>query len=107
MKLPVEIEPTKGQITIGNLYENKESLVGKKVLVKGKVAKFSAEIMGKNWIHIQDGTESNGKYDLTVTTALTAAVGDIVILKGKIALNKDFGFSYFYEVLMEDAKIIK
>ncbi|MEI6696475.1 MAG: hypothetical protein WCO13_10435 [Bacteroidota bacterium] len=106
-KIEVKIDAVAGGITIADLFAKKADYSGKTIKVKGKVTKFSPEIMGKNWIHIQDGTESNGKYDLTVTTALTAAVGDIVILEGKIALNKDFGFSYFYEVLMEDAKIIK
>ena len=62
--------------------------------------------MGKNWIHIQDGTEFDGKFDLTITGNFSAKVGDIIILEGKIALNKDLGYNYFYEVIMEDAKIV-
>jgi hypothetical protein len=34
-------------------------------------------------------------------------VGDIVTLEGKIVLDQDFGYGYKYELLMEDAKIIK
>jgi len=106
-KIEVKIDPVAGGITIADLYAKKTNFSGKTIKVKGKVTKFSPEIMGKNWIHIQDGTESNGKFDLTITTALTVKVGDIVSFEGKIALDKDLGYSYFYEVLMEDAKIVK
>jgi hypothetical protein len=106
-KIEVKIDPIAGGVTIADLYGKKASFSGKTVKVKAKVSKFSPDIMGKNWIHIQDGTESDGKYDLTVTSASTVKVGDIITLEGKITLNKDLGYSYFYEVLMEDAKIVK
>ncbi|OYU94926.1 MAG: DNA-binding protein [Bacteroidetes bacterium B1(2017)] len=107
VKLPVDIAPAKGQITIATLYEKKESLAGKKVLVKGKVAKFSAEIMDKNWIHIQDGTEFKGDFDLTLTTKETVAVGDVVTFEGTVAVNKDFGAGYTYSLILEDVVIKK
>ena len=59
--------------------------------------------MNKNWIHIQDGTDFSGKFDLTVTSDKEVSVGDIVTLEGKIALNKDLGYGYFFDVIMEDA----
>jgi hypothetical protein len=61
--------------------------------------------METNWIHIQDGTEHDGQFDLTVTTNQTAEPGEIIIVRGRIALNRDFGYGYSYEVLMEDAEI--
>ncbi len=106
-KIEVKVDKTPGVTSIADLYGKKDSFSGKTVKVKGQVTKFSPEIMGKNWIHIQDGTETNGKFDLTITTDIKANVGDIITLEGKIALNKDLGYSYFYEVLMEDAKIVK
>ena len=63
--------------------------------------------MNKNWIHIQDGTDNSGKFDLTVTTDIEVKVGDTITLEGAIALDKDFGFGYKYEVIMEDAKLVK
>jgi hypothetical protein len=60
--------------------------------------------MKKNWAHIQDGTDFEGNYDLTITTADEIQVGDVVLFEGKISLKKDFGSGYFYEVIMEDAK---
>lgn len=106
-KIDVKIEPVAGGVTIADLYAKKESYSGKTIKVKGQVTKFSPDIMGKNWIHIQDGTESAGKFDLTITTNLTAVAGEVVTFEGKITLDKDLGYNYFYEVIMEDAKIIK
>lgn len=102
-KQDVKVEPAKGGITIAKLYADKKSYDGKIVMIKGQVTKFNAEIMNKNWIHIQDGTEADGKFDLTVTSAIEVKVGDVVTLEGKIALDKDFGMGYAYEVIMEDA----
>jgi hypothetical protein len=61
--------------------------------------------MGKNWVHIQDGTEYQGGFDLTITTDGQVAVGETVTFEGKIVLDKDFGYGYSYPVLMEEAKI--
>jgi hypothetical protein len=60
--------------------------------------------MSKNWVHLQDGTEFGGKFDLTVTTQDSAIVGQQATFTGTIAMGKDFGAGYFYDVLMEDAK---
>ena len=100
-------EQAKGGITIAELFKNKKSYSGKTVIIKGQVVKFIPAIMNKNWLHIQDGTEFSGKFDLTVTTGNEVKVGDTVTLQGVIALDKDFGFGYFYEVIMEDAKLVK
>jgi hypothetical protein len=96
-----------GGITIAGLYAGKDAMEGKTVKICGKVVKFSVGIMNKNWVHIQDGTKDNGKYDLAVTTLDSVKVGDVLIFEGKISLNKDIGAGYFYEVLMEDARVRK
>jgi hypothetical protein len=103
-KIDVKIDPCKDCIKISDLLENKKTYSGKTIKVTGKVTKFNPEIMGKNWIHIQDGSEFQGGFDLTITTDQKVAVGDIITLEGKIVLDKDFGYGYFYNVLMEDAK---
>ncbi len=101
-KEEVNIKPVSGSISIEDLYKNKTKFANKTVTIKGKVTKFNEAIMNKNWVHIQDGTEFNGNFDLTVTTQAVVKVGDTVIFKGKIALDKDFGYGYSYKVLMED-----
>jgi len=101
-KKEIKMDVPAGCITIADLLASKEKYNGKTVRIKGQVTKYSPEIMDKNWIHIQDGTESNGKFDLTITSAAKVKTGDVLIFEGKIALNKDFGFGYLFEVLMED-----
>ncbi len=59
--------------------------------------------MELNWVHIQDGTEFEGKFDLTATSIESFEVGSTVILEGILALNKDFGYGYKYEILLEKA----
>ena len=61
--------------------------------------------MGKNWIHLQDGTGGEGTNDLTVTTSAAAKVGDTVLVTGKVTTDKDFGYGYKYDVIVEDATI--
>jgi hypothetical protein len=97
----ISIEPIEGGISI---YSNRTAYANTVVRIKGQVTKVNLGIMGKNWIHLQDGTGNSGSNDLLVTTQETVALGDIVIFEGTIALNKDFGSGYSYEVLMEDAK---
>ena len=91
--------------TVAEIFSGKEDLAGKQVLVRGKVVKFLPQIMGKNWLHLQDGSGSEGTNDLTVTTAAMAQVGDLVLVKGTVSVNRDFGYGYSYEVLLEDAEI--
>jgi hypothetical protein len=104
-KMNVSVEPCKDCVTISNLLGNKKSYSGKVIRVKGKVTKYNPQIMGKNWIHIQDGTEYQGGFDLTITTDTQVSVGDTVTFEGKIALDKDFGYGYYYNVLMEEGKV--
>ncbi|WP_372793243.1 hypothetical protein [Lutibacter sp.] len=106
-KLEVTIEEIEGGIRIAELFENKQNYAGKKIKIKGEVTKFTQAIMGKNWIHFQDGTEFEGSYDLMITSQENVLVGDIVVFEGTLSLDKDFGAGYFYKVILEKATIIK
>ena len=100
------LKRTKDGKTISEIYSSSAKLGGKSVKVRGKVVKYNPEIMGKNWLHIQDGTGTEGSNDLLITTATgKAKPGDIVLITGKVALNKDFGAGYKYDLLIEDAKV--
>jgi len=81
----------------------------KPVLLRGKVVKYNAGIMGKNWIHLRDGSgsEKDSTNDLLVTTKEEAKVGDIVTVKGVARIDKDFGAGYSYKVMIEDATVQK
>ncbi|MBW2184028.1 MAG: hypothetical protein JRF49_09225, partial [Deltaproteobacteria bacterium] len=100
-----EIIKPKLSKTVSELYAQKNDLAGKEVVVRGKVVKFSKNIMGKNWIHVQDGTGDIGSNDLTITTTAVAKIGDIILVRGRIAINKDFGFGYKYDIIIEDANV--
>ena len=103
-KQNITIEKAAGGVSISQLFGSLSTYTNKLVTIKGKVVKVNNGIMNKNWIHIQDGTSSGADFDLTVTTNETLNVGDVVTLKGTVAVNKDFGYGYFYKVLLEDAK---
>jgi len=102
-KQDVEIGSEKGITSISDIYSNKNKYNGAVLIVKGVVTKYNPGIMNKNWIHLQDGTESDGHFDLVITTLENSQVGDTLTLSGKLLLDKDFGYGYKYDVLMEDA----
>ena len=94
-----------GGKTVAEIIQEKKQLSGKKVAVRGKVVKFAAEIMGKNWIHLNDGTLKEGGEDLTITTKAEAKVGDTVLVRGVVVTDKDLGSGYHYAVIIEDAQV--
>ena len=100
----VNVTVPKGGITLEQLYKNPGDYADRMVVVRGVVTRFNSQIMKKNWIHIQDGTEFSDKYDLTITTLDSVAVGAQATFTGRIGLGKDFGAGYYYDVIMEDAK---
>ncbi|MCX6259171.1 MAG: GW dipeptide domain-containing protein [Bacteroidia bacterium] len=107
LKTDVVIQQSRGGISIAELYKNRSNYANKKVRVKGKVVKVNNEVMNKNWVHIQDGTNDSGNFDLTVTTLESAKIDDIVEFEGTIVLNKDFGAGYVYEMILEGGIIRK
>jgi predicted small lipoprotein YifL len=106
-KQEVTIEKTEGITTIAQLYSDLNKFKGETIRVKGKVTKVNLSIMNKNWIHLQDGTDYNGQFDLTITTDQQFEVGSVVTVEGKIALDKDFGYGYSYKVLLEEGKSVQ
>ncbi len=90
-----------GGLTIAEIIADKEALAGRQVSVRGQVTKVLGGIMGKTWLHIRD----NSADDLIATTEGTAAVGDVVLVNGKVAIDKDFGYGYRYDLLVEEANI--
>ncbi len=95
--------------TVAEVHAQKAALKEKPVTVRGKVVKYNAGIMGKNWLHLRDGSGKDDKADndITVTTQDAANVGDVVTIKGTVRTDKDFGAGYAYPVIIEDAKVAK
>jgi hypothetical protein len=100
------IERIEGGHTVGEIIAGKTSLAGSEVAVRGKVIKLNAAIMGRNWLHLSDGTVGpDGEREVTVSTEDIAAVGSTVVVRGTVATDRDFGSGYNYSVLIEDAKV--
>lgn len=95
--------------TVAEVWAARAVLKDKPISVRGKVVKFLPGIMGKNWLHLRDGSgaRAKGDDDLTVTTADTVAVGDVVLVRGTVRTEKDFGAGYNYAVIVEEAKVSK
>jgi len=94
--------------TIAELWMQKDRLANAVVSVRGTVVKYNAAVMGKNWIHLQDGSgdATKGTHDITVTTLDAVTVGATVTITGTVRLNRDVGAGYTYAVLVEDAKVV-
>ncbi len=103
----ISIEKPENGKTVEQIYNEKESLNGKSVIVRGKVMKTNQNIMGRNWIHIQDGTGDERSFDLVFTSQETFSLNDIVTIEGIVAVNKDFGAGYVYDVIVEEAKSVE
>jgi len=103
----IKISPAPGGQSIGELYRNAESFKEKAVIVRGQVVKVNMDIMDRNWVHLVDGTKGSDKSDLTFTTQELVKVGDTVVFKGVLALDREFGAGYVYPLIVEDAVLIE
>ena len=95
--------------TVGEIFSKTETLDKKTVRIQGKVVKFSPMIMGRNWIHLQDGSGDpmSNTHDLVITTSEQIKVDEVITIEGVLAANKDFGAGYKYVAIVEEAKTIK
>ncbi len=95
--------------TIAEVVKGRTAFKDKSVLVRGQVVKVNLGILGKNWLHLQDGTGTvaDGTNDILVTTKDVAARGDIVTVKGIVHTDVNLGSGYAYAVLIEDAAILR
>ena len=93
------IEPLEGGSLVADILSDGQGRAGQTV-------KFNPNIMGTNWLHVQDGSGEPGRNDLTVRTMDVVSVGQTVVVTGVVATDQDFGFGYSYDVLVEDATIV-
>jgi hypothetical protein len=106
---PIKVSKASGANarTVAEVVTKAGELKDKPVQVRGKVVKYNPGIMGKNWIHLRDGSgaAADNSDDILVTTAASAKPGDVVTVSGVVRTDKDFGSGYSYKVLIEDAKL--
>lgn len=95
--------------TVEEVFANKATLKDKTVTIRGQVVKVNSAILGKNWVHLQDGSGSADKRtnDIIVTTTDEAKVGDVVLATGTVKTDVNVGSGYAYGVLVEQAKLRK
>jgi len=103
----ISVEPAEGGVTVEEVFRRRDELVGKEIVLRGKVVKYNAQILDVNWLHLRDGTGEEGTNDLTITTTSPAAVGDVVTIRGKLVADKDFGAGYEYDLIVENAELTK
>ena len=91
--------------TVAEVYAQRAALKDRPVTLQGQVVKVNNDIMGRNWMHLRDGSGEGPTADLTFTTRDKAGVGDVVVVRGTVRLDKDFGAGYRYPVIVEDASL--
>lgn len=103
----IEVQALEGGKTIADIFAEHEQLEGQEVRMRARVTKFSPNILGKNWITLQDGTGIAPDDALVVTSLETLDVGAEVIVKGMVKSNVDIGAGYTYKVILEEASFNK
>jgi len=95
--------------SVGEIFSQAKKLNGQKILVRGVVVKVSANIMGRNWVHLQDGTGDPMKntHDIVATTSENPELNSEITIEGIVAADKDFGAGYKYAAIIEKAKIVQ
>ncbi len=99
------IKRADGGQTVTEIVTGKAKFAGKSIAVRGRVVKFNGGILGKNWLHVRDGSGAEGTNDLTVTTDAVVNVGDLVLVTGTLASDRDFGGGYKYALIVENAQV--
>jgi hypothetical protein len=95
--------------TVAEVYADRAALKDRPVAVRARVVKVTPGVMGKNWIHLRDGSgsASDGSNDLLATSKDEPKVGDLVVAKGTVRTDVNLGSGYAYKVLVEDTSFGK
>lgn len=103
----IEVAPATGEnsYTVAELFAKAKELDGETVRLRARVVKINPRIMGTNWIHLQDGTGDpmQNSHDLVATSEIIPQVNQVVMVVGKMTADKDFGYGYKYDALLEEA----
>jgi len=99
----LKVEKAQGEsgYDLTEIFTKRAELQDKIISVRGQVVKVSSGIMGRNWIHIKDGTGENGANKLVVTSKDEPNIGDVVTCTGVFHNNVDFGGGYQYAIIMD------
>lgn len=97
--------PVAGSTPIAEIVQNASDWSGKTVQVSGEVVKVNPNIMGRNWIHLQDG--SMNSFDFVITSEQMVPVGHSVTFKGVLQTDRDFGSGYAYDIILEQGTLVQ
>ncbi|MEQ1572358.1 MAG: hypothetical protein ABMA64_42440, partial [Myxococcota bacterium] len=83
---PTPVVP--GRTSVADLVAGRSTLAGAEVVVAGQVVRATDPILGRRWVHLQDGSGSaaDASHDLTLTTAEVFAVGQWVVVRGRVGV---------------------
>lgn len=98
-----EIPALEGALTVDAIVSGSQALNGQQVTLSAKVMKVSQNILGKNWVTLEDGTGTAPDNKLIATSAELVDPGDVVTVKGTVHADVDIGAGYKYKVVLEEA----
>ena len=104
VKSSKKIEKAAGSMSIAELVDDPKKYEGQTVQLSGECVKVNPNIMGKNWLHLKDGSKDD--YDLVITSDVFVSEGSIITIKAKVVLNKDYGAGYKYDLILEDGILV-
>ena len=100
-----EVARVKNGKTVAEIVSGRQVLAGEEIRVRAKVVRFTPNVAGTNWLHVQDGSGEEDTNDLAVTTNAVVKVGDIVLIHGTVSVNRDLGFGISYPVILEASQV--
>lgn len=109
-KKVAKLDKPEGGQTIAELSSAPEKFSGRTVKVRGTIVKARQRVRPApgaaptNWYHVQD--DPDGPL-LLFTTADDLRTGDVVLLSGTLAVNKDFGAGLVYKLLLESPQVTR
>jgi len=108
-EITVEKSSAANGYTVDEIFAQAKKLDGQKISLRGIVTKVSANIMGRNWVHLQDGTGNplQNTHDIVATTSELPELNSEITVEGILAAEKDFGAGYKYDAIIEQATVTK
>jgi hypothetical protein len=105
-----KLKPAEGPtgLRVSELRQRRRQLVGQSVKVRGIVVKTVPGVLDRTFVHVRDGSgRADGvEDDLTITTTTTPETGKALVFEGLVAVERDFGSGYRYDVLLENARVV-
>lgn len=92
-------------LSIAELLKDPAAYEGKVVELTGTCTKINEGILGRNWLHLKDGTADSE--DLVITSSDLVDLDSEITIRAIVSLNRDFGAGYSYDVLLEEGKVIR